>query len=175
MENVPLPPGVPSPNLLLAAGTAFIPLLMGFIWYHPKVFGKAWMVGAVVTEADAKKMNMPLVFGLTYVLSFILSVKFNLMTVHQFSLLSFLQPEMNFTNPPGFDEALRTFAPLAEHKFRTFRHGAVTALIDGVILFLPIIGINGLFERRGWKYILINTGFWTLCMAIMGGILCQWA
>src|ERR1041385_9117545 len=122
MENVPLPPGVPSPNLLLAAGTAFIPLLMGFIWYHPKVFGKAWMVGAGVTEADAKKMNMPLVFGLTYVLSFIISVKFNLMTVHQFSLLSFLQPEMNFTNPPGFDEALRTFAPLAEHKFRTFRH-----------------------------------------------------
>lgn len=67
MENLP---GIPQPNMLLAAATALIPLLIGFVWYNPKVFGTAWMKEAGVTMEDGKKMNMPLVFGLTYFLSF---------------------------------------------------------------------------------------------------------
>jgi hypothetical protein len=31
---------------------------------------------------------------------------------------------------------------------------------------------NALFERKGWKYIWINTGYWVITVSIMGGILC---
>jgi hypothetical protein len=47
--------------------------------------------------------------------------------------------------------------------------------MGGLTLALPIIGINALFERRGFKYIAINVGYWVVSMAIMGGIICQFA
>jgi hypothetical protein len=34
--------------------------------------------------------------------------------------------------------------------------------------------INGLFERKSLKYGFINAGFWIICMALCGGIICQW-
>jgi len=40
---------------------------------------------------------------------------------------------------------------------------------------LPVMGVNALFERKGFKYIAINVGFWTVSLALMGGIICQWA
>lgn len=166
---------MPQINFLLAATTALIPLLMGFIWYHKNVFGTAWMKEAGVTEEDGKKMNMPLVFGLTYLFSFFLSIALHFMTIHQFALFSLSLPEMNYTDKGGLLPTINTLAEVAGDKYRTFRHGAVTGFIDGFIVILPILGVNALFEGKGWKYILINTGFWTVCISIMGGIICQWA
>ena len=34
---------MPQPNLLAIVIAALIPMFMGFIYYHPKVFGKVWM------------------------------------------------------------------------------------------------------------------------------------
>ena len=38
----------------------------------------------------------------------------------------------------------------------------------------PILAINAMFERKTVKYIAINTGYWVVTLALMGGILCQW-
>jgi hypothetical protein len=38
-----------------------------------------------------------------------------------------------------------------------------------------LIGINAVFERKGFKYIAIHTAYWMLTMAIMGGIICAFA
>lgn len=35
--------------------------------------------------------------------------------------------------------------------------------------------INALFERRGFKYIAIHTGYWLITLAIIGGLMCQFA
>jgi len=45
---------------ILAAGIAN--LIIGFIWYHPKVFGTAWMMGAGITPemAERGKKRMPI-------------------------------------------------------------------------------------------------------------------
>ncbi|MEM1124806.1 MAG: DUF1761 domain-containing protein, partial [Bacteroidota bacterium] len=32
--------------------------------------------------------------------------------------------------------------------------------------------MNALFERRGWKYIWIHTGYWFITLALIGGLLC---
>jgi hypothetical protein len=58
--------------------------------------------------------------------------------------------------------------------FRTFEHGAFHGVILGVFIALPILMINGLFERKSLKYGFINAGFWIICMALCGGIICQW-
>ncbi|WP_317191325.1 DUF1761 domain-containing protein [Flavobacterium agrisoli] len=59
--------------------------------------------------------------------------------------------------------------------FRTFKHGALHGFITGIFFALPIIGINGLFERKSWKYIFIHAGFWTVTLTVVGAILCGWA
>ena len=59
-------------NFLVAALAALVPLVMGFIWYNPKTFGNPWMKAAEVTEEKMKGANMPLMFGLTYLISFFL-------------------------------------------------------------------------------------------------------
>ena len=61
---------------LCAAIAAIIPLLVGFIWYNPNVFGNAWMNSIGMDEAKMKeKFNPILVFGLCYVFAFLISFR----------------------------------------------------------------------------------------------------
>src|ERR1041384_6757364 len=80
-------------NILALVGAALIPMVMGFIWYHPKVFGTAWMKATGITPEDGKKMNMALVFGLTFVFSFFLAFAMCSLSIHQFHLYSLFYKE----------------------------------------------------------------------------------
>jgi hypothetical protein len=44
-------------------------LAVGFIWYHPKVFGTIWMKAAGVNPEDGKNANMGLTFGITFIMA----------------------------------------------------------------------------------------------------------
>jgi hypothetical protein len=57
---------------------------------------------------------------------------------------------------------------------RSFGHGALHGAIGAIFFVLPVLGINALFERKGWKYILINVGYWVVTLTIMGAIICGW-
>jgi hypothetical protein len=63
---------------------------------------------------------------------------------------------------------------LKGNDFRTFKHGALHGFFSGLFIALPILGTNALFEQKGWKYILINVGCWTITLALMGGLLYAW-
>ncbi|NQX92284.1 MAG: DUF1761 domain-containing protein [Flavobacteriales bacterium] len=43
------------------------------------------------------------------------------------------------------------------------------------MLAIPVLATNAMFERKGFKYILINGLYWILTITIMSGVLCQWA
>ena len=163
-------------NLPILAAAALIPMVMGFIWYNPKVLGTVWMQAADMTEEKMKGANMPLIFGLSYVLSFFLAVALNYVVIHQNHLFSILLEE------PGFGEAgsevqnyFDAFMAKYGGNFRTFIHGAFHGVIEGLLFVLPILGTNALFERKGFKYIAVNVGYWTITIALMGGVICQWA
>ena len=49
------------------------PMIIGFVYYHKAVFGKAWMDSIGMTEEKARSANMPLVFALSLVFSFLLA------------------------------------------------------------------------------------------------------
>lgn len=156
---------------LVAALAALVPLFLGFIWYHPKVFGNAWMKACGFEEAKMKEgFNMPLVFGLTYVFGFLISFPLSGVVIHQMGFFSMLQ--MHFKEPATVKLFTDTLAVYG-NDFRTFKHGALHGAITGVGIALPLVAINGMFERRGFTYIAINAGYWILCLLIMGGILCQ--
>lgn len=153
--------------------TALIPLLVGFVWYNPKVFGTAWMKATDMTEEKAKKANMVLMFGLTYLFSLIMCVILSSTSIHQLHLFSL------FASTPdarleGSESQTILKQILEKHgtDFRTFKHGAFHGTLLGFVCALPVIGINAIFEMKGFKYIAINAGYWIVAMALMGGVLC---
>lgn len=54
---------------------------------------------------------------------------------------------------------------------RTILHRAFHGMLYSLYFALPVLIINSLFERRSLKGILINSSYWVLCFATMGGIL----
>ncbi|MBL4587462.1 MAG: DUF1761 domain-containing protein, partial [Flavobacteriales bacterium] len=58
---------------------------------------------------------------------------------------------------------------------RSFGHGAAHGLAASLFFVLPVLGINALFERKGFKYIAINVGYWMLTLILMGGVICQFS
>jgi hypothetical protein len=57
--------------VFVAAVSTFI---IGGIWYSPFLFEKGWMGSNNFTSEELKKRNMPLVFGLTFIFSLIMSL-----------------------------------------------------------------------------------------------------
>ena len=164
------------PNLLFVVIAALVPIVIGFLYYSPKVFGNAWMKATGLTPEKLQSGNKAVIFGTTIFLSLMLSMMLFTMVVHQSQYYSILIDE------PGFGEdgsaimnEITTFMQKYGTNFRTFKHGMLHGTLVGIFIGLPIIMINGLFETRGFKYGFINAGYWIITLALMGGILCQWA
>jgi len=130
-------------NWLSILIATLIPMVLGFIYYHPKVFGNAWMASLGITPETAKKANMTLVFGLSFVMAFLLSL-FVLYNVD---------------------------GPSQEGSYDSFKHGAAHGLILSFFVAMPIMVTNGLFEQKSFKNLLINLGYWTITLVLMGGVL----
>lgn len=156
-------------NALLVS--SLVPLVVGSIWYHPKITGNVWMKLNGFNENDLAKSNMFIIFGLTLVFSFFLSFIILMLTVHQLGPLGMIGgPKFAEAAKPSFHEFMSDYGTA----FRTFKHGALHGFMSGLFFALPLVGIVGLFERKSWKYILIHTGYWTLVFTIMGAIVCGW-
>ncbi|WP_271764821.1 DUF1761 domain-containing protein [Aquimarina algiphila] len=163
-------------NFLITALAALIPMILGFIWYNPKVFGTAWMNACGFTQEDLKGGNMALIFILSYVFSLFLAFILNTFVIHQFGFFS------SIMNEPGLTEAGTETYQYAQdymakygNNFRTFGHGALHGTMIGLMVVLPVMGTNALFERKGFKYMAVNIGYWIVCLALMGGVICQFA
>jgi hypothetical protein len=85
-------------------------------------------------------------------------------------------------NEPGINEPnsevykyYHDFMAKYGNNFRTFKHGVFHGILSSLFIVLPILATNAMFERKGFKYIAINVGYWTISMALMGGVICQFA
>jgi hypothetical protein len=162
-------------NWLAIIVAALIPTIIGFIWYNPKVFGNAWMKAADMTEEKMKGANMGVVFGVSLVLSLLLAFFMNILTVHQIHVYSTVASDSGISDPNSeVSKWLADFMAKYGSNFRTFKHGAFHGMLSGLFFALPILGTNALFERKGFKYIAVNAGYWIVTLAIMGAIVCGW-
>jgi hypothetical protein len=163
-------------NFLVVLLTAMIPLALGFVWYHEKVFGAAWMNASGVTKEMISNSNMGMILGVSFLLSFFVSFGLQFMVIHQFHLYSLFEGMEGVKDPgsPAYEELHGLLAKHGE-SFRTFKHGALHGTIVGLLFITPILAINALFERKGFKYIAVHGGYWTLTALLMGGVLCAFA
>ncbi len=160
-------------NWIILLIASVIPMILGFIWYHPKVFGTAWMKTSGVDQEKMKGANMGMIFSLSFIFSFFIAMSLQYVVIHQNHVWSI------FANDPGMKDPnsavslyVKDFMDKYGNNFRTFKHGVIHGVITGIFLIFPIMAINALFERKGFKYIFINAGYWIVSLAIMGGIIC---
>jgi hypothetical protein len=158
-------------NFLSPVVAAFTTLLVGFIWYHPNVLGTLWIHEAGLTKDESQKGNMFKIFGLTFVFSILIGIIMQSLTIHQFGALGMIGGGTKLAEAkPSFMAFMADYGTA----FRTAKHGALHGFFTGLFFALPMIAINGLFERRSWKYIYIHAGYWIVCLTIIGAIVCAW-
>ena len=150
--------------LLLAALST---LVVGFIWYHPNVFGTIWMKESGMTEDKMKGSNMILIFGMSIFYTFLISFILQMLVVHQWGAMGMIGGDPTKALP-----SYSAFMADYGTAFRTFKHGALHGFMTGLFFALPVIGVGALYERRSWKYVLIAGGYWVITCMIMGGIIC---
>jgi hypothetical protein len=127
---------------LLAATVAFWAL--GALWYSPVLFSKRWQKEVGLTDETLKKSNLALVFGLSFVLMFIMVFGLNFMlTVH---------------NPEDI----------------TWLSGMYLGLFTGIFFGMATMGINYLYQRRSVVLWLIDGVYVILGLGIAGIILGAW-
>ncbi len=155
-------------NFLALLLAALSTLVVGFIWYNPKVFGTIWMKESGMTEEKMKGSNMIMLFGLSIIYAFLMSFILQMLVIHQFGALGMVGGDASKALP-SYEAFMADYGTA----FRTFKHGALHGFMTGLFLTLPVIGTNALYEKRSFKYVLISGGFWAVCFMIMGGIICM--
>ena len=142
----------PDINFLFVALAALIPMLIGMIYYGP-IFGKQWMNSLGYTESNIPEpIKMPIVYIVSLLLSFVLAYFMVMINEHMHK---------------GINDAGELFFT-SDHNFG---HGAYHGLLLGLVISIPVLASNLLFQRNSAKNILLNIVYWCLAMAIMGGFL----
>ena len=124
-------------NIFAILVAAFSTLVVGFIWYNPKVFGNIWMRESGTTEEKMKGANMALIFGLSLFYAFLISFMLNGIVIHQNSVVSLIG------GPPMIETAKPSYAIfMADYKdaFRTFKHGALHGFMTALLFMSKVKG-----------------------------------
>lgn len=141
-----------SMNWLAILVSALIPLIIGAILYHPKVFGTAWMHATGITEDKIKNMSPAKAYTAAMLLSVILSFYLYIIVMI------------------GGPDDMRH----GQELFMTFKHGAAHGVFLAIFVAFPVLATNAIFEMKSAKYIFINVFYWIVSLALMGGALNGW-
>jgi len=147
-----------------------IPLVIGAIYYSKVLVGKSWMNVNGFTDADLEGGNMAVTMGLAYLLSVIFSFALGGMVIHQTHTAQMMIPDI-LESGSAAQEQFNNLMSQYGNRYRSFGHGALHGGVFALFMALPLIAINALFEKRGWKYILIHTGYWLITSCLVGGLL----
>lgn len=162
-----------TPNIFVLVGCSLIPFSIAFIWFHPKVFGgTVWQKVAQLTDAQNAKVIKPWQLLLSILLNLFIAFGLFIVTVHSTHILGLHGGDIEAAR-----NSASTMAFLKEHgsNYNHFSHGIGHGLIMGFFAFaLPILGYAVIFERKSFKYLLVNGGFWAISMTIMACVISKW-
>lgn len=155
---------------------ALIPMVVGFIWYNPATFERIWLKAAGLSKEDINSGNMLKTFGLSYLVAILLAAGLNYWVHHDMAIGNTILKDPNIGVAADSVLAQETvkFIEVIKARYDHFGHGAVHGLFASIVFLLPVFVSNSLFERKGFKYIMVNWGYWTLTLVLMSGVLSQW-
>lgn len=159
------------PNIPILIATAFIPFILGYIWFSDKLFGgDTWFNAANIAKEDRVPVSKIKLMA-TLILNFFIAFALYNQCVHSMGV---------FAMVGGDTELLKTgvgAAFMAEYgqNHLSFGHGVLHAIFPTTaFMVIPIVGYVTIFERKSFKYFLSYTGYWAVSLMLMGGILCHW-
>ena len=136
--------------------SAILPMVMGFIYYHPAVMGGAWMKANGFT-LEGMTPPKPILYLLALGVSVLLTGFF-----------------WAWVTGVGGQDQMQVVDPKDGHSYVTFQHGVVHGIIFGITVILPIFVTMKIFEQRSWSWAFVNWGYWALTAIAMCGILSAW-
>lgn len=145
---------MPSVNYLAVIVAGLIPMILGALWYGP-LFGKAWLSSLGKTEEEMRPANMGVTYGLALLAAMLISMGLKM-------IIELVHKDVNSAGELIFGS------------FHTFGHGALHGGLLGATLIAPVLLSFSLFHKMSAKTIVLNLLFWTVCFALMGGILDAW-
>ena len=141
----------PDINVLFVVLAALVPMITGAIFYGP-LFGKQWMSSLGFTEESIPEpIKMPIVYVVSLLTSFLLA----------YSLAMIIE----FTHRGLNDAGELVF--MSDH---TFGHGAYHGVQFGLMIAMPVLISNLLFQRNKASNIIMNVVYWLIALALMGGV-----
>ena len=159
------------PNPIMIFVAALVPVVIGFIWFNPSLFGKT-----LAHESNSKVIVYgPLDMIVNYIFGLLLSFSLLSYVNHQMAVMQLFYSREGF-NEPGSKalQDLEQVLRIVGDYHLSFGHGAIHGTMAAVMLLLPVIVAIALRERRTYKYVFIHFGFWLVSAVLMGGILGQW-
>lgn len=159
-------------NWLIIPIAAFLPLILGFIWYHPNVLGTK--LAQINDEPIVKNRSIGKMV-LIYLFSILLAYILTLMSVHQSAIfqLFFMDPELANADSK-YSTFINEFMATYGDRHRSFGHGMVHGAEAGFMFGLALLGITTLLQNKPLKRIWIHLVFWTLCCSLMAGLTCAY-
>lgn len=154
-------------NFLALLVAAFTSSIIGFVWYHPKVFGTIISKELAQANVKIKVSNRILIFGISIIYAFFIAFILQFLVIHQFGAMSMTGGDVAAALP-----SYSVFMSDYGTAFRTFKHGALHGFMTGLFMLLPVTGINSLHHTKNFKVTLVTGGFWIVSATIMGGIIC---
>jgi Protein of unknown function (DUF1761) len=154
-------------NIIAVLVATLATLLVGFVWYNPKVFGTIWMNETGMTEEKAKQGNMLKIFGFTILFSMLISFSLTSIVIHQSGVFALVEGNAN-------DETYKAFMAVHGDAFRSYKHGALHGFFFGLLFVFPVMGVNAMFDQKSWKLLFVTSGYWIVSLTIMGAIICGW-
>ncbi len=139
----------------LAIGVAtLIPMVVGFVYYHPKVLGGIWMRANGFTLESVGNGPKPIMYLVCLGMSFLLAF---------WCCVQFLDPHQTNIDFDGNPK-----------DWKTFRHGVVHGISYGLFFVFPVLGTLSIFEKKPFSWVLVNTGYWLITLCVMCGIVSAW-
>lgn len=147
----------PNINFMALICAALIPMIMGFVYYHPSVMGSAWMKANGFTKEGIGTGPKPAMYLLALLMSFMLA----------FFMWGWV------TGGGGID-TFQVTDPVDGHSYVTFGHGVFHGIAFSIMVLLPVFITMKIFEKRNWAWAFINWGYWSITVILMNGILSAW-
>ena len=129
-----------NPYLAIFLG-GLVPMVLGFVWYHPKVLGTTWMKSLGFKEDTLKEGNMAVTMGIATLCSIVVAWRMNGYASH---------------TEPGMSQFVHGFY-----------HGAYSMGLPAALVLVS----NGLFQRNTATNLIINALYWICALGLMGAFL----
>ncbi len=161
-----------TPNIVIILLSSLIPCILGFIWFHPRLFGgETWNRLACIGPEQLAKPDGAQQIILSMVLNVFIAFGVYMVTVHQTHVLALTGADMDaMSSGTGL-----AFITEYGSNFRTLGHGLLHGAGMCTLLFaVPLLGYVTIFEKKSLKYMIVYTAYWALCLGAMGADISRW-